>query len=142
MLLTLLSPSGVAAGVTASGAITLDAVAIDGVGTSYIVASGAITLDAVTVAGSGTSTVQATGAVTLGDAVIDGLGTSYVVASGAITLGAVSIDGAGDWRYGSTGTGAITLDGVTSSGLITIVTLVRQRPTKKTLLFSVANPWR
>ena len=36
----------------------------------------------------------------------------------------------------------ITLDGVTSSGLITIVTLVRQRPTKKTLLFSVANPWR
>jgi hypothetical protein len=142
VLLTLLSPSGVAAGVTASGAITLDAVAIDGVGTSYVVSSGAITLDAMTVAGSGTSTVQASGVIALDAVSVAGVGTSTVQATGAVTLGAVSIAGAGDWRYGSTGTGAISLDDATSSGLVTMVTLVRQRPTKKTLLFSVANPWR
>ena len=37
--------------VTATGAVTLDAVAVAGVGTSTIQASGAVTLDAVAIAG-------------------------------------------------------------------------------------------
>lgn len=125
MLLTLLSPSGVAA-VTGSGAITLGSVSVDGAGTSTIQASGAISLGAVSVAGVGTSTIQGTSATTLAGVAFAGAGTSTVQASGSIALGSVSVAGAGSPV--AQATGSIALDSVTIAGTGAVLPFVLPGP--------------
>lgn len=101
-------------GATGTGAITLKAVAVSGVGAQAFSASGAITLQAVSVSGTGAAGAVGTGAVALSPIAISGVGGQTFSGSGAIALQPVSVSGTGVQAF--SGTGAITLQPAAVSG--------------------------
>jgi len=102
---------------TATGAITLGPLAVTATGTFTDVGSGAITLGPLTVAGAGKFTDTGTGAIALGALVTSGIGTTSTVGSGAITLGALSPSGSGTFTVTASGSIALAGLGVSGTGL-------------------------
>ena len=104
----------ISSGITGTGAITLGALTVSGVGSFADTATGAITLAPLSVAATGTLGTTGSGAITLGALTPSGAGTFKTTASGSIALAALSVSGTG--TLAGVGTGAITLGALGVSG--------------------------
>ena len=108
------------AGVIGTGAITLGALSVSGVGSFASNATGAITLGPLVVTATGSFASKASGAITLAPLVVTAAGSFSTTGSGAITLSPFSVSGVG--ATGQFGAGAITLGALTPSGTGTFTT--------------------
>ena len=103
------------AGVIGTGAITLGALSVSGVGSFATKASGAITLAPLVVTATGSFSTTGSGAITLSPFSVSGVGATGQFGAGAITLGAVTPSGTG--TFAVKGTGAITLGALSPVGV-------------------------
>lgn len=105
--------------VTGTGAISVPAATVAGTGALTFTATGAITVPSATVSGTGAETFTATGAISVPTATVAGTGVEVFTATGAVSVPAAVVDGTGDHQEAvipPEGTGAISVPAPSVAG--------------------------